>query len=885
MIMAEKRKKSFGEVYFSELNQNEYLRKIYDDILYNYALKVFGFTNRKKKEIPIEHALQFADLLSKSNHSTLADEQKMWAQEIITMLLYVYDEDPRVSYMAGSVLEAVGNYQGIDIAKSTYNGTDILDRLASEYKKDYYAIPGEDGKYFMAAQKTAFDSFSTEYFSYSGPTSMGKSYIMRMFIKQQIMSGVKKNYALVVPTKALINEVRIKVTEDLNDNLHEFQYHIITAAGDAALESEEKNRNYIFIMTPERLLYLLINEKNIHLDYLFIDEAHKLSGADKRSTFYYQFVHMLSDREDKPRIFFASPNVPNPEIYLKLISDVDTETLLENRMSSRFSPVSQEKFLINLVGKEVSVYNEHTKEAIPLTSIAIEDADLIDVLLRFEKDRNGKEVQCIVYFPSTRKTVTAARDFAANRVERTECKELMDLANDIKNEVHGDYYLVDLIKKGVAYHIGYLPSSIRQRIEKLFKDGLITALFCTSTLIEGVNLPADNLFVTDFKNGKKHMKAVDFRNLIGRVGRLEYNLYGNVFLVAANEKAEEKYEELLKEDIKPQALSVEKGLTKPQKRNVIEALLAGTVEFEEYPKGKQSEDSYDLMRKFGIALLNDILMDRNTLVRREFAKVMKPGEEEKIRDNFRNRTEYLQENDITVSVDQSESLYQAISDQTNPLEFPKVLDDGSFDYDELTAFLNRLCRIFKWDLYESETLGHIGKYSHKHGRLMWYQVILAQWVRGRGLSTIMYQAIKNKEDNPKNAMYIDREYVDYDFSKNHENIVISDVLSVIDEVILFKLSNYFLKVSKAYTEIKGKEPEYDWYEYVEYGSTNKHTINIQKHGFSRESAIYILEHPEAGIVKQEKPLRLSWNAIQECKNEGVKNDAELIKYNIPELFE
>ncbi len=63
---------------------------------------------------------------------------------------------------------------------------------------------------------------------------------------------------------------------------------------------------------------------------------------------------------------------------------------------------------------------------------------------------------------------------------------------------------------------------------------------------------------------------------------------------------------------------------------------------------------------------------------------------------------------------------------------------------------------------------------------------------------------------------------------------------------------------------------------MEYGSTNKRTINIQKHGFSRESAIYILEHPEAEIVKQEKPLRLSWNAIQECKNEGVKNDAELI---------
>lgn len=874
-------KRTFGEVYFSELNQNSYLRQIYEDVLYNYALKVFHFTNRKKREIPMEQALTFADLLSKSNHPTLADEQKMWAQEIITMLLYVYPEDERVSFMAGVVLEAVGNYQGFDIAKSSYRGTDILDRLTAEFKKGYYAIPGEDDKYFMVAQKRAFDRFTTEYFSYSGPTSMGKSYIMRMFIKQQILDGAKRNFALVVPTKALINEIKKKVTDDLKNNLHEFRYHIITAAGDAALESKEKNRNYIFIMTPERLLYLLINEKDIHLDYLFIDEAHKLSGADKRSAFYYQFVHMLSDRDDKPRIFFASPNVPNPEIYLKLISDVNLENLIDNRMASAFSPVSQEKFLINLNDKEVSIYNEHTKEAIPLTSIVIDDADLTDVLLRFEKDENGKEVQSIVYFPSTRKTVIAARDFAANRVEKTDCKELMDLAQDIKNEVHGEYYLVDLIKKGIAYHIGYLPSSIRQRIEDLFKDGKITMLFCTSTLIEGVNLPADNLFVTDFKNGTKHMKPVDFRNLIGRVGRLEYNLYGNVFLVAISEKAKEKYEQLLEADIKPQTLSVEKGLTKPQKRNVIEALVAGTVEFEEYPRGTQSGDSYDLMRKFGITLLNDILRDRDTLVRREFTRLMKPGEEEEIRHQFQDRTGYLQENDITVSVDQSESLYQAIAQ--NGLEFPKIFKDGSFDYDELTQFLERLCSIFKWEVYEADTLGHVGKYSHKHGKLSWYQVILAQWVRGNGLSAIMYQAIKNKEDYPKNAMYIEREYVDYDYSRNHKNIVISDVLSVIDEVILFKLSNYFLKVSKAYKEIRGKDPDHDWYEFVEYGSTNEDTINIQKHGFSRESAIYILEHPE--LVIQIKPLRLSRKSIDKCKNQGVKNDAELISYNIPELFE
>lgn len=868
--------RTFGEVFFEELNTNEYQKKIYDDILFNYALQVFGFKNRRKRSIPMNDALAFADLLSKSNHPKYSDTQRMWAQEIITMLHYVYPDDERVSYVAGSVLASIGNYQGQKIIDSTFDGVDVLDRYCGEFKKDYFSIPNDSGKYFMTAQKTIYDHLTDESFSYSGPTSMGKSYIMRMFLKAQVIGGEKKNFAIIVPTKALINEVREKIVDDLKENLHAHNYHIVTAAGDAALKCDDQDRNYIFIMTPERLLYLLINEKQVKLDFLFIDEAHKLSGSDKRSPFYYQFVHMLSEQEPAPHIIFASPNIPNPEIYLKLIADGADQS---NKLATTFSPVSQVKFIVNLDDKEVSVYNEHTKTALPITSVALPDADLTDVLLRFEKDETGKEKSFIVYFSSIRKTVTAARDFAANRTAKSD-KELVDLSKDIKNEVHNDYYLADLVAKGVAYHIGYLPASIRQRIEKLFKAGIITALFCTSTLVEGVNLPADNLFITDNKNGLKDMKPVDFRNLIGRVGRLEYNLYGNVFLVASTGKVNEKYGELLKKDIEPQTLSVEKGLTKPQKKNVIDALLSGTVQLAKHPS-TQSADSYDLMRKFAIILLNDILKDRNSLVRREFSALMQPGDEDKIRELFSATDAVVQDDDITVSVDQAESLYQAIAN--NGLEFPAIDDQGNFDYDELTAFLERLCRIFKWEIYESDTLGHVGRYSNAHGRLHWYQVILSQWVRGSGLQTIIYQAIRNKAQNPVDAMYIDRQYCDYNGSVEHKNIIISEVLDVIDEIILFKLSNYFLKVSKAYKEIRqvDKVPN-DWYEFVEYGSVNKETINIQKNGFSRESAIYILAHPEY-IAQTDPELKLH-KSVLTCPSRGVRDDAALIQYNIPDLF-
>lgn len=873
--------KKFGEAFFAELNDDTYLHKIYEDILFNYSIKVFSFKKRAKRHIPKIDALTFADLLSKSNHSTLADSQKMWAQEIVTMLHYLYPDDPTVTYMTGVVLANLGNYQGQKLIDSTFDGIDALDRIFGEFKKDYLTIPADQGKRFMSAQKQVYDHLQDDYFSYSGPTSMGKSYIMRMFIKQQILSGTRDNFAIIVPTKALINEVRTKITEDLGLSLKEHRYHLVTAAGDAALKIDDTSRRYVFIMTPERLLYLLMNEKDIQLDYLFIDEAQKLSGDDTRSPFYYQVVQILSEAEQKPHIIFASPNVPNPQVYLNLISGVETETLYQHKLASAFSPVTQIKFLINLESKEVSVYNEHTKELMPITSVALQDAELTDVLLRFEKDDQGKEKQCIVYFSSVRKTVDAARDFAANRVAKTENAELIELAKDIKNEVHNDYYLAELVSKGVAYHIGYLPASIRQRIERLFHEGAITAIFCTSTLVEGVNLPADNLFITDFKNGLSHMSAIDFRNLIGRVGRLEYNLYGNVFLVAINEKASEKYVSRLQEEIPEQSLSVEKELTRPQKKHVIKTLLSGTIVIDKQLKS-QSPDSYDLMRKFAIILLNDILKDRQSKVRSEFAALMQPGDEDKIRQLFSEK-EVQPDDDITVSIDQTESLYEAIA--FNGLEFPQVDDNGEFDGKELLPFLERLCGIFKWERYESDTLGHVGKDSQKHGKLSWYSVILSQWVRGAGLNQIMFQAIDQKRKHPTNAMFdrTTRKYYDYTDTLRDRNDVISDVLNVIDKIILFKFSNYFLKVAKAYKEIRGQDPKDNWYEFVEYGSTNKRAIAIQKHGFSRESAMYILRQGQKYIAADEPELRLH-RSILECPNKGVRNDADMIQYNIPDLF-
>lgn len=109
--------------------------------------------------------------------------------------------------------------------------------------------------------------------------------------------------------------------------------------------------------------------------------------------------------------------------------------------------------------------------------------------------------------------------------------ELHELAKYIRKSLHKLYGLADLVEKGIAFHFGGLPQEIWNRIEHQFKIGNIKYLFTTSTLLQGVNLPAKNIFLLTNKLGRKIMSSLEFNNLIGRAGRHSKELYGNVFIV------------------------------------------------------------------------------------------------------------------------------------------------------------------------------------------------------------------------------------------------------------------------------------------------------------------------------------------------------------------
>lgn len=865
-----------GELVFNDIDENAFLNQLYANLLYNYGLHRFQLTYREQYDVDVEAALRFADLLSKSTHPTKRDRHRVWAQEIALLCNILYPDNPHVRAYVPAIFTTLGNYPGLRKLSVTSNAG-ILDSAFNAYQAEYLSIPGAEDMRFFVPQKQIYDRLTDTRFSFSAPTSLGKSFIMRTFIINQVRSGSHDNFAIIVPTKALINETRSKLIDELEEDLERFDYRIVSAVGDIVLEGQH---NFIFVLTPERLLYLLISKPDIQFDYVFFDESHKISGKNSRAPFYYQTATILQQRPRPPRFIFASPNIPNPETFLRLVAP-DPDKNKEQAVTTQYSPVAQFKYLINLYDKTISSYNDYTQEFTHLVTLENDVATAEDIA-RFVSDQSqtqNNSGQTIIFYGARQRAVEAARRYAEG-MENLQDQALEALAKDIERDVHEDYYLSDLIRKGVGYHIGYLPPAIRERIENLFREGKISTLVCTNTLLEGVNLPADNLIIASTKIGRSGMNPVDFTNLVGRVGRIEFNLYGNVFIVVGDKLAtEQNAKSLLKTEIPEQKLSVETDsqvISKKMKQDIINDLREGNIEF---TKGKESYELYYMKRRFGLILLRDITANRQSLVRQEFSSFLDNETLTQIRGAFAHRPGE-QDDDINVSVDQAESLTEAIK---AGLKYPKPMPNGKLDYDSTFSFLQRLASIFKWRIYDPETLGKTADGSNDLTMLRWYTVLLEQWMEGHGLRSMMARSLQHRQQ--QGTLYIKGQgKVPYENSLQHRNIVISEVLAVIENVILFSLSNYFLKFSNEYKRVHEIEQfENDWYEYVEYGTMKRETILLQRLGFTRESATYIRTNtPKALVVREATPYLNP--CLLESVNINVRKEANEIKYNVPEAF-
>ena len=161
--------------------------------------------------------------------------------------------------------------------------------------------------------------------------------------------------------------------------------------------------------------------------------------------------------------------------------------------------------------------------------------------------------------------------------------------------------MIDAIKKGVIYHHGGVPEPVRMYAEKIYSEcEEIKYVVTSSTLLEGVNIPADKMFILDNKKGRGNLSKSDFKNLIGRVCRFSQifnkkndslkKLEPEIYLVAGKYTSERAN---LKKFIQD-SMSVE-NIVKDKLENVLlEKKDISTIKDKEsYKKAKEFLENYE----------------------------------------------------------------------------------------------------------------------------------------------------------------------------------------------------------------------------------------------------------------------------------------------------
>jgi len=861
-------KHTLGYALFNGIEKNEYLNELYDVLLFNYCCHIFH-SPLDKKEFDLNDLLRFADLLSKSVYVDNKEMHHSLAQEIVTLLSILEPNDLLVRDTAGSVLSQLNNYLGLSHAAPEYYDPFFLGQAADEYEKSLLQIPSEQNRYFLRSQKEVFDHMTSDsFFSYSGPTSVGKSFVMRTFIREQIKKDNQCNFAVIVPTRALINEVFRALIENMSGVLRENDYRIVTSSGNSIVKDKNKHR-YIFVMTPERMLYQLIEYPDIPVHYVFIDEAQNISKKDGRSAFYYQIINMLMQKETQPHIIFASPNIPNPEVYL----DAVATNVKPQKLSSVFTPVSQEKFLIDMNSGTYGYYNPLSGQLNTISKFP--EMSLSVIIQKF-----GAGKRNLVYCNFKSAVVSSAVNYSklSKPVNDT---ELMEFAQEIREQIHPDYYLAYTVERGVAFHIGHMPPNIRIRIEELFRkeNGGISVIFCTSTLLEGINMPADNLFITDYRNGNHPLSDVEFRNLMGRAGRLQYSLYGNAFLICLKDEEilPQSYTELLQSVIKNQTLSVS-DLNDETKQYIVDSLAHGITKLT--PLAEQSDADFSLMRKTAGILLRDIMSGRTSAVLKEFEVLLPPEKMQTIKEIFDSR-DNKPDDDINVSLDQTDRLREAVK---NGLFYPSIRqypgedeDTYHIEYNDVLNFLKHMYDIFDWENYEKKSLGNINSLSY-------YARLLLQWLSGKGIKYIIEESISYYRNNHKSVYFSKENQPVYNGSVEHNNKIIEDCFRNYSNIIDFKLKSYFRRFSDEVKRQYDVESfSNDWYEFIEYGTRNRYRIQLQKDGFSFEAALYLYSNRILYLAERNGELKVKMSILA-CPKISIRQEAAIVHNNIPELF-
>lgn len=358
------------------------------------------------------------------------------------------------------------------------------------------------------------------------PTSAGKSFVLQGHLARVFDEDDDHVVIYLVPTRALIAQV----SRDLSDIFAGTTAapEIMTVPLDA---DQQLQRRSILVMTQERVQLMLMSHPELHADVIIVDEAHSI--ADRGRGILLQWVvDDLLRRNPQAQLLFASPGIRNLEVFGRTFGLENVESI-----PSKEPTVAQNFLIVRVLSSRQGEFSVSSVEPGGEESLVGEFA--LGQTLASKRDRLvqisaalGKGAPSIVYANGAAEAEDIALQLHELMADRETTPRREAVAQLAAQSVHSSYVLVKTVHRGVAFHYSNMPTQVRQAVEDAFAEGTVDFLVCTSTLLQGVNLPAKNVFMCKPEKGRTHpLEGTDFWNLAGRAGRLRREFQGNIFLI------------------------------------------------------------------------------------------------------------------------------------------------------------------------------------------------------------------------------------------------------------------------------------------------------------------------------------------------------------------
>ena len=522
---------------------------------------------------------------------------------------------------------------GYNVQNGFYKQENINEKHISELQALYnqsivnmYRSKVRNNNILDKSQKSIIDfyqSLDIKRMLISAPTSYGKTFIMReiLYLNQEKY----KNILLVFPTVALLRENALNM-EELNQD-KKMGYNVIKSI-DREIDCQDRN---IFVLTPERAMQLLAQYPNIEIDFFFYDEMYKIDedycndetdDNDEKKNSYAERTFLDEARAKTFRIclyllskrvkdyYLAGPNlkrgkfgkgmqryIAENNIQVKEIEFEPTKRI----MVKAYNKVIDEDYTNLPYIEKPGIVKIHSK---------VNDR-ICDVVNYIEQKGYGATIlYCTTPAKANEYATKLAENHQGNVVKNERFSEFIEHLKrnyNIDGSIN-EWSFVNVLEMGFGMHHGKMPKYIQKEILDLFNEGIFNLLFCTSTIVEGVNTNAKNMVVLNHSKGTKELTVFDFKNIIGRAGRYYHNFVGRYFLV---DKELEKFEHT--EDLTLNFVTYDDQELDPV--DIDNSEYMDLSDINKNLKHKREE-------QFKEYLLTNDIYEKNRLIKREYQEIL-----------------------------------------------------------------------------------------------------------------------------------------------------------------------------------------------------------------------------------------------------------------------